>query len=164
MLIKTEDQVRDEARIILKFDKIEKNVQQGTGQITTFNQLGFKGINDKPDGWYLPRNVNEPAIILETKSSDKDLSKKPIIDELFKNIDIISTKYKNTIGILYNGEEVVVYKDKEEIKVAKTLQEKQYYLDLFKLDFVDKGKIFTVTKRINDLLHFKFGIKIYTIE
>lgn len=50
MVIKTEDQVRDEAKIILKFDKEEKNIQQGTGQITTFNQLGFKGINDKPDG------------------------------------------------------------------------------------------------------------------
>lgn len=159
MMVKREDEVRDEAKIILKFDEKEKNIQQGTGQITTFNQLGFKGINDKPDGWYLPNNVNEPAIILETKSSDKDLSKKSIIDELFKNIDIISSKYKNTIGILYNGADVVVYKNKEEIRVAKTLQEKQYYLDLFKLNFVDKGKIFTVTKRINDLLHFKFGIK-----
>lgn len=44
MTCKTEDQVRDEAKIILGFDEIENGVQQGTGQITTFNQLGFKGV------------------------------------------------------------------------------------------------------------------------
>ena len=46
---KTEDQVRDGAKITLGFDKTEAKVQQGTGQITTFNQLGFKGcrfVND----------------------------------------------------------------------------------------------------------------------
>ena len=157
--MKTEDVVRDEAKIRLQFDEEEINIKQGTGQITTFNQLGFSGINFKPDGWYLPDNTNIPAIILETKSSDKDLNKKAIINELFKNLDVVSTKYKNTIGILYNGEDVVVYKNKEKVQTAEKLQNKQYYLDLFKLDYVDKGKIFTLTKRINDLLHFKFGIK-----
>ena len=34
MTCKTEDQVRDEAKIILGFDEIENGVQQGTGQIT----------------------------------------------------------------------------------------------------------------------------------
>lgn len=157
--MKTEDNVRDEAKVILHFDKEEPSVKQGTGQITTFNQLGFPGINFKPDGWYLPDNVNTPAIILETKSSDKNLSKQSIVKELFKNLDIVSTKYKNTIGILYNGEDIVVYKNKEKVQTAEKLQNKQYYLDLFKLDYIDKGKIFTLTKRINDLLHFKFGIK-----
>lgn len=57
MASKTEDQVRDEANLILKFNEKEKDITQGTGQITTFNQLGFKGVNDKPDGWYLPKNV-----------------------------------------------------------------------------------------------------------
>lgn len=51
----TEDQVRDKAKLILKFDVEEEGVLQGTGQLTTFNQLGFKGIPDKPDGWYLPK-------------------------------------------------------------------------------------------------------------
>lgn len=157
--MKTEDVVRDEAKIRLQFDEEEINIKQGTGQITTFNQLGFSGINFKPDGWYLPDNVNIPAIILETKSSDKDLNKRAIVNELFKNLDVVSTKYKNTIGILYNGEDVVVYKNKEKVQTAEKLQNKQYYLDLFKLDYIDKGKIFTLTKRINDLLHFKFGIK-----
>ncbi len=44
MTYRTEDQIRDEAKIILGFDEIENGVQQGTGQITTFNQLGFKGV------------------------------------------------------------------------------------------------------------------------
>lgn len=99
MASKTEDQVRDEANLILKFNEKEKDITQGTGQITTFNQLGFKGVNDKPDGWYLPKNVNDVAIILETKSEDKDINKKTFVEELLKNIDIISAKYKNTIGI-----------------------------------------------------------------
>lgn len=52
--MRTEDEVRDSAKLVLGFDKTEDGVQQGTGQITTFNQLGFRGCNDKPDGWYLP--------------------------------------------------------------------------------------------------------------
>lgn len=54
MNYRTEDEVRDSAKLILGFDKTEPKVKQGTGQITTFNQLGFKGVIDKPDGWYLP--------------------------------------------------------------------------------------------------------------
>ena len=76
MSFRTEDQVRDESKIILGFDEVEKDIKQGTGQITTFNQLGFKGISDKPDGWYLPSNINDVAIILETKSEKEDINKK----------------------------------------------------------------------------------------
>lgn len=141
------------------FDAKEEGIQQGTGQVTTFNQLGFKGVIDKPDGWYLPENSNEVAIILETKSEDKNLDKEDIVNELFKNIDIIAQKYKKTIGILYNWKEVVVYKNKEKIDSPKTLQHKQFYIDLFKEDSIDKNKIYSLTKKINDLLHFKFGIK-----
>ena len=145
MSFKTEDQVRDEAKSILKFDMEENDIKQGTGQITTFNQLGFKGISNKPDGWYLPKNINDVAIILETKSEDKNISKQIFLDELLKNIDIISTKYKNTIGILYNGVETTVYKNKEKIEHAKTLQNKQYYIDLFKENYIDKNKIYSLT-------------------
>ena len=59
----TEDAVRDKAKSILRFDIEEQDVIQGVGQLTTFNQLGFKGVNDKPDGWYLPKNKNEVAIM-----------------------------------------------------------------------------------------------------
>lgn len=158
-MILLEDQVRDKAKLILWFDKVENGIQQGTWQITTFNQLGFKGVNDKPDGWYLPDNINDIAIILETKSGDKNLDKKAFEDELLKNLDIISTKYKKTIWILYNGGDTVVFKDGNKIDCAKNLQNKQFYIDLFKEEVIDKNKIYFLTKRINDLLHFKFGIK-----
>lgn len=39
--MRTEDEVRDSAKLVLGFDKTEDGVQQGTGQITTFNQLDF---------------------------------------------------------------------------------------------------------------------------
>ncbi|HGQ1635045.1 TPA: hypothetical protein ACLYJF_001359, partial [Streptococcus pneumoniae] len=63
MTLRTEDQVKDYAREVLGFNEVEENINQGTGQITTFNQLGFKGYSDKPDGWYLPKNMNDVAII-----------------------------------------------------------------------------------------------------
>ena len=97
MSLRTEDQVRDYAKLVLGFDEAEENIDQGTGQITTFNQLGFKGYSDKPDGWYLPKNMNDVAIILETKSEERDISKQIFIDELMKNIDIISSKYKKLL-------------------------------------------------------------------
>ena len=111
MSFRTEDQVRDESKLILGFNEQEKNIKQGTGQITTFNQLGFKGINDKPDGWYLPNNVSDVAIILETKSEKEDINKRKYVDELFKNIDIVSKKYNKTIGILYNGIDTKIFKN-----------------------------------------------------
>ena len=69
----TEDVVRDKAKVILGFDAKEDGVLQGTGQITTFNQLGFKGNNNKPDGWYLPEDKGDVAIILETKSGQENV-------------------------------------------------------------------------------------------
>ena len=68
MDFKTEDVVRDEARNILQLIS-DKNANSDVGQLTTFNQLGFKSVSDKPDGWYFPRDVNEPALILEAKNS-----------------------------------------------------------------------------------------------
>lgn len=68
---KTEDQVRDGAKITLGFDKTEEKVQQGTGQITTFNQLGFKGVVDKPDGWYLPDDLNARQLFWRLNQSRK---------------------------------------------------------------------------------------------
>ena len=159
-MAKTEDQIRDETKIILKFNEEEKGIKQGTGQITTFNQLGFNGVIDKPDGWYLPDDKSKPAIILETKAENTDLSKKKIIDELFKNLDVVSTKYKVTIGILYCGDAIKVYKNKEELSgISETLEDKNYYLKLCSNTSIDKQAIYTLTKGINDTLHTKFGIK-----
>ena len=101
MTYRTEDEVRDSAKVILGFDKLEPKVKQGTGQITTFNQLGFKGVIDKPDGWYLPDDKGIPAIILETKSEVEDISLKKWEKELIKNCKIALTQYKHVVGVLY---------------------------------------------------------------
>lgn len=156
----TEDVVRDNAKIYLGFDDSEENVQQGTGQITTFNQLGFKRVSKKPDGWYLPENENMPAIIIETKNSDEDLTRKQWVEELMQNIDIVSTKYKQVVGILYNGEDIRVFKGHDEVKdVSQKLENKKYYINLFTDTQIDKNLIYTLTARINNCLHSKFGIK-----
>ncbi|MFG6378366.1 MAG: SAM-dependent methyltransferase [Lachnospiraceae bacterium] len=157
---RTEDQVRDSAKIILGFDVVEAKIQQGTGQITTFNQLGFKGINNKPDGWYLPDDHNMPAIILETKSESEDISLQKWVDELIKNCDIAATKYKQVVGILYNGIDTRVFKNNiEDTEVSATLQNKTYYTALFTKKTIDKQRIYNLTKKINDCLHTEFGIK-----
>ena len=46
----TEDKVRDKARNILGLNESLKGAKADVGQLTTFNQLGFPGISDKPDG------------------------------------------------------------------------------------------------------------------
>lgn len=170
-MLRDEDAVRDGyapsdgspfvkgAKQLLGFDKPETGVQQGTGQIKTFNQLGFTGINDKPDGWYLPDDVSKPAIILETKSESEDLTKDKWVKELFKNIDIVATKYNKVVGILYNGKNIRVFKNKiEENNTATTMQDKKYYIALFTQNTLDKDHIYEVTQSINNILHFKFGM------
>lgn len=169
-MARTEDKVRDAAKIILGFDKEEPGVNQGTGQITTFNQLGFSGINDKPDGWYFPDAKEDVALILETKSETEDVNNPKWIDELKKNIRIASKKYRKVVGILYNGIDVFVLKLKitsphnienwsEVENLAPALQNKKYYTALFSDEKIDKQRIYNITKRINDCLHHQFGIK-----
>lgn len=166
-----EDEVRDGAVIdsvfipgakqILGLDKVNTNekAKQGTGQIYTFNKLGFTGVNDKPDGWYLPEDKNKVAIVLETKSEHEDISKQKWVNELFKNIDIVKTQYSKVIGILYNGVEVRTFMDKTEIKdTSSTLQDKSYYFSLYSNQKLDKDHIYQVTQRINNSLHFNFGM------
>lgn len=156
----TEDEVRDNAKHILGFDKSEINIKQGTGQITTFNQLGFKGYSDKPDGWYLPDDRNCPAIILETKSGKEDLYEDKWIDELAKNCTIALTQFKTVIGILYNGTDIRVFKNNiEVVPTSAALQDKSYYLALATQNAIDKQRIYNLTKKINDSLHIDFGIK-----
>jgi len=171
MVLRDEDAVRDGytpfdgssfingAKQSLGFCDPEKDVEQGTGQIKTFNQLGFTGINDKPDGWYLPKDTTKVAIILETKSEKQDLDNPKWEAELFKNIDIILTKYNKVVGILWNGKDIRVYKGKiEETSTAPTLQDKSYYISLYTQTKLDKDLIYNVTQKINSALHFKFGM------
>ncbi len=154
----TEDVVRDKAGKILGFEDT-KEVKSGVGQLTTFNQLGFKGNNKKPDGWYLPKDKGQPAIILETKNSNEDLDTEDWIKEILDNCNIALKKYNNVFGILYNGYEIKGFKNGEQIDISDELQNKDYYLDFFNNDKIDKEKIYILTQRINNCLHFKFGIK-----
>jgi len=158
-MIRTEDQVRDDANRILGLKDTE-TAQAGVGQLTSFAKLGFKGegANYRPDGWYLPNETNFPAIILEVKKEDCDL-KQAQIDEVLKNCRVAHNKYKNVVGILYNGIDILVYKNEELVEGEKELHNKEYYLGLFVQNTIDKQKIYNLTKRINDSLHFNFGIK-----
>ena len=152
----TEDAVRDQARDILGFADKE-GIRSGVGQTTTFNQLGFPGISDKPDGWYLPQNHAAVAIVLEAKASNVSLGDKQV-KEILKNVKIIESQYKKVIGILYNGEDVRVFKNHEEIDTVKSLQSLEYYVSLFAPP-IDKERIYDLTAKINNRLHFDFDIK-----
>lgn len=161
----TEDRVRDIAKEKLNFVNDEKAISS-TGQLTTFNNLSaelkideFKSISDKPDGWYLPFNHNETAIILETKNSSIDLDSSDCIEEIRKNCTIALKHYKNVIGLLYNGYETRAFLNNNPIDSPGELQDKMFYINRLKEEPVDKNKIFLLTKGINDNLHFNFGIK-----
>ena len=167
----TEDEVRDKACGILGFKNTDM-VKSGVGQLTTFRTLGIsgKGQNNRPDGWYLPKDRSKVAIILETKSSEEDVLNEKWINEIKRNVKIAGTKYKRIVGILYNGRESYVIKYDnttmnngnkivQVVDVTKDLQNKSYYLSLFNENKIDKQEIYDLTKKINDCLHFKFGIK-----
>ena len=153
----TEDQVRDKAKLILGLEDTETALS-GTGQITTFNQLGFRGISDKPDGWYLPNETSFPALILETKAENHAFTEKDR-QELSKNCGICHRKYAHVVGVLYNGDDVEVFQDGVKVEVGGILLNKEAYLGLFQQNSIDKKSIYQLTKKINDALHFDFGIK-----
>lgn len=156
----TEDEVRDADKSILGFDQAEEGIQQGTGQITTFNQLGIKGNNKKPDGWYLPDNKNAVAIILETKNSNEDVETEKWVKELQSNCTIImNAGWEKVIGILHNGYKTNGFMNNQPLKIPDELQNKKYYIDLVVNRILDKEKIYTITARINDNLHFNFRVK-----
>lgn len=153
----TEDEVRDQARKILGFED-KPGVRSGVGQLTTFNQLGFPGIVDKPDGWYLPDNRADVALVLETKASTIQLGDKQA-EEILKNIKIVEQQYEKVVGILYNSEDIRVFLNHDEIDTVKQLQRLEFYTSLFTVDSIDKEHIYELTAKINNCLHFQFGIK-----
>lgn len=155
----TEDEVRDKAREILGLNN-HGGAIVGVGQLTTFNQLGFKGKLDKPDDWYLPSAKTDTAVVLETKASKIALGASQV-KELLKNIRIMNAKYEHVVGILYNGESTRVFKNGEEYKEkgSEKLHNIAYYTALFNVDHIDKQRIYELTARINNCLHFEFGIR-----
>lgn len=157
--MRTEDEVRMDAMGILSLDKCVKGVVAGVGQITTFNQLGFPGVNDKPDGWYLPANVEDVAVIFEFKAENIDIDTAKCVNEIRKNCDIVAGRYGKVVGVLYNGKAVRCYKNGTAVDVPDELQPVGYYLDLFTPQGIDKETIYGITQKINDCLHTEFGIK-----
>lgn len=156
----TEDEVRDVDKFALGFNEKEKGIQQGTGQLTTFNQLGFKGISDKPDGWYIPDNKNAVAILLEAKNSNEDIGTKKYIDEIKKNCQIlINAGYKKVVGILHNGYKAAGFFNNEPIDIPNEIQNKKFYINLVNEQGIPTQKIYDVTRSINNNLHVNFGVK-----
>lgn len=161
----TEDVVRNMAKNKLSLVSNNKAISD-VGQLTTFNVLSktmnipaFEGVTDKPDGWYLPYNHNETAIIVEAKNSDMSLDLAKFVEEIRKNCSITMNHYKNVVGILYNGYETRVFLNNKPMDSPNELQDKEFYINRLKDEPIDKNKIFTLTKSINDNLHFNFGIK-----
>ena len=157
----TEDEVRDKDKIALGFDYIlNQNIKQGTGQLTTFNQLGVRGVSDKPDGWYIPNNRSNVAILLETKNSNADVGAKKCIDEIKKDCAILmDAGWQKVVGILHNGYRTQGFVNNIPIDIPNEIQNKMYYIDLVNNKTLDKNKIYNITKNINDCLHVEFGIK-----
>lgn len=156
----TEDEVRDADKFALGFNEKEKGIHQGTGQITTFNQLGIKGVSDKPDGWYIPDNKNAVAILLETKNSKEDIGTKKIVDEIKKNCQILmDAGWKKVVGILHNGYKTAGFLNNEPIDIPNEIQNKKYYIDLVNEQGIPTQKIYDVTRSINNNLHVNFGVK-----
>jgi len=153
----TEDVIRDQARKILGLEDSE-TARAGVGQLTTFAQLGFEGENNRPDGWYLPNETSFPAVILETKRGGKALGNKEV-EELLRNCRIVAGRYSHHVGILWNGTDIRVFRDFKEVPGESELLDLQHYLGLLGQQRIDKSHIYAVTKRINDSLHFDFGVK-----
>ncbi len=156
----TEDVVRDTAKHVLGFDSAEADVLQGTGQLTSFNQLGISGVSDRPDGWYLPNNKNATAIIIETKNSTEDIYAQKWINEIKKNCTIVlHAGWTKVIGLLTNGYKTLCFMNNQPLDVPNELQHKSYYIKLVNNRIIDKEKIYTITARINNCLHTEFGVK-----
>ena len=94
--------------------------------------------------------------MLECTNSETDLIKKD--EQIKKYIEIAKQKYKNVVGISYNGLDVAVYKDDKLYSLTTEFFDKNYYLNLFNDISIDKVAIYNFTKSINDNLHINFGI------
>ncbi len=74
---------------------------------------------------------------------------------------IVQSQYDNVVGVLYNGDDIRVFKGLIEFhdNGSNHLQNLEYYASLFKKEHIDKEYIYELTAKINNCLHFEFGIK-----
>ncbi|AWB95359.1 SAM-dependent methyltransferase [Agromyces badenianii] len=161
--VKTEDQVRDQARDVLGLADVPKNVaQSGVGQITTLMQLGFRGegSQNKPDGWYLPADKGTVALVLETKAPDAMPIDAPALRaQVEKYCATVRTQYDLVVGVVYDGDRTRAYVNGKPLEVPDELQPKEYYFSKLTDRPIDKARIYELTQRINNSLHGDFGIK-----
>lgn len=159
MTYKTEDVVRTEIGQILGLQDT-KDIQAGVGQITTFNQLGIHGVMDKPDGWYIPYDKTKPALILECKAEQVDVTTRKCVTEIKKNCRILlDAGYEKVFGLLSNGKKSLGFMNNEPVDIPADIQPVEWYLGRFNVKGIDKDYIYTITQRINNCLHSEFGIK-----
>lgn len=169
----TEDQVRDKAAKLLNF-KPDKNHVAGIGQLTTFKKISreidkdpFSSSSREPDGWYFNKHdMQAPALLAEFKSESKSLNTQAFVDEIQRNMKIAMQAYKNVLGLLYNGSDLRVFRNEEpgssniiELRTTPSLQDHSFYEKIFTDQRIDTREIYNLTRRINDLLHFKFGLR-----
>lgn len=152
------NQYMDEGQVVQLAKKIlglsDSDVAQSDiSQYKTFNELGFSGVVFRPDGWYLPFDKSAPALILETKNSKTKIQNYEW--EVKRNCDIVQTKYSMVIGVLWNGYDLIVFRNGKRVDdIPNELQPKEYYFRLFVPNTIDKQAIYRATKTINDTLHF----------
>lgn len=152
------NQYMDEGQVVQLAKKIlglsDSDVAQSDiSQYKTFNELGFSGVVFRPDGWYLPFDKSAPALILETKNSKTKIQNYEW--EVKRNCDIVQTKYSMVIGVLWNGYDLIVFRNGKRVDdIPNELQPKEYYFRLFIPNTIDKQAIYRATKTINDTLHF----------
>lgn len=155
----TEDEVRKYVDERLGLHSTAE-VRAGTGQITTFNQLGIEGVADKPDGWYLPYDKTKPALILECKAQNIDIGTKKCVEEVKKNCRIVmDAGWNRVFGLLTNGKKSLGFMNNEPVDIPQEIQNVEWYLGRFDVKGIDKDHIYQVTQRINNCLHSEFGIK-----
>ena len=104
----TEDEVCDYAGKVLELGALSsKNALSGVGQITTLKSLGFsgEGTSLRPDGWYLPNDRGQVAIVLETKARDSmPIDSPELREQVERYCDVVRTRYDLVVGIVYDGE------------------------------------------------------------
>lgn len=101
------------------------------------------------------------SIIIETKKEGLKQFKQKHVDQLFKYIELERQYRPNNriVGILYdviNGL-IRVWRNDEELDCETTINNFQYYLDLFNRRVNNKNKVIETTNQLNVLLH-EYGI------
>lgn len=160
----SEDEVRFLARQTL-FDGCDDNahfdIDFGTGQITKFNKLGFPGVLQAPDGWYLPHDERRAAVVFEFKDECVTFGDKHR-KQLFENMVIVASRYRRVCGVLWNGRSIEVYAmdgdERWQLEDEQTLCPVGHYVDIFNRSQYDSDYIQTLTMRINNALHFDVGM------